>query len=74
MTTPKKNSSAKKVTGTNKNQNCWPGFEPTPGKKRGAKGSCKPMPGKHSAITRRATQKFAAANQLDKQGKANPDK
>lgn len=21
---------------------CWPGYEPTPGKKPGAKGSCKP--------------------------------
>ncbi len=25
-----------------KDSRCWPGYEPTPGKKPGTKGSCKP--------------------------------
>ena len=73
MTTSRKPSGKKKVTGTKKNQNCWPGFEPTPGKKPGTKGSCQRIPGEHSAATRRATQRFAAASKLEKQGKPNPN-
>jgi hypothetical protein len=50
---------------------CWPGFEPTPGKRPGTKGSCKPTPGQHSKATKRATQRVAAASKLEKQGKPN---
>ena len=41
MATPKaskKKSSAKSKQGNR----CWSGYEPTPGKKPGTKGSCKP--------------------------------
>jgi hypothetical protein len=69
----KKAPAEKTVTGTKKNQNCWPGYEPVPGKKPGTKGSCQRIPGKHSAATRRATQKFAAASKLGKQGKSKPN-
>lgn len=34
---PKKSGGPKAKKGR-----CWPGYEPTPGKKPGAKGSCKP--------------------------------
>jgi hypothetical protein len=51
---------------------CWPGFEPVPGKSPRQKGSCKPIPGKHSKATKRATQRAAAASKLEKQGKPNP--
>jgi hypothetical protein len=63
MTDPKKSSLTKNP--------CWPGFEPAPGKEPGTKGSCKPEPGKHSAATKKATQK-AAASRLEKAGKPNP--
>lgn len=48
---------------------CWPGFEPTPGKKPGSTGSCKPKPGIHSKATKKATQKAAAASKLEKHSK-----
>jgi hypothetical protein len=64
MTTAKKSARAK--------NRCWPGFEPVPGKAPRQKGSCKPIPGKHSKATKRATQKAAAASKLEKQGKPNP--
>jgi hypothetical protein len=64
MATAKKTGSAK--------SRCWPGFEPVPGKVPRQKGSCKPIPGKHTKATRRATQKAAAASKLEKQGKPNP--
>jgi len=36
-------SKAKKSGGKSKGENpCWSGYEPTPGKKPGTKGSCKP--------------------------------
>jgi hypothetical protein len=73
-TATKERSSAKKVTGTGKNKNCWPGFEPVPDKKPDSKGSCRRIPGEHSASTRKATQRFAAADKLGKQGKPNPRK
>ena len=38
MATKKKSSKSS----TKKTSRCWPGYEPTPGKKPGAKGSCKP--------------------------------
>lgn len=60
---------AKKSSSAN---HCWPGFEPTPGKKAGEKGSCEPVPVTHSKATKRATQKAAAASKLEKQGKPNP--
>ena len=65
MTTAKK--SARK-TSAGKNP-CWSGYEPTPGKKPGTKGSCRPEPGTHSKATKRATQKAAAASKLEEQGK-----
>src|SRR5579875_2637161 len=67
-----KRAAKKTVQGTHKNGHCWPGYEPVPGKKANTKGSCKRVPGEHSASTRRATQKFAAASKLSKQGKPNP--
>jgi hypothetical protein len=48
---------------------CWPGFEPTPGKKPGTKGSCQPKPGKQSQAVRKADQKAAAASRLEKSQK-----
>ena len=65
MTTAKKSAkkaakkSSKKSSG--KGNPCWPGFEPTPGKEPGTKGSCKPEPGEHSTATKKATKKAAAA-------------
>ena len=76
MTTAKKaakkspKKSAKKFSGDG--NPCWPGFEPTPGKEPGTKGSCKPEPGEHSAATKKATKKAAAASKLEKAGKPNP--
>jgi hypothetical protein len=70
MTTAKKSplkKSAKKSA--SKGNPCWPGFEPTPGKTPGTKGSCKPEPGTHSKATKRATQKAAAASKLEKTGR-----
>jgi hypothetical protein len=79
MTTAKKSpqkKSTKKTKSPAKNSkkstHCWPGFEPTPGKTPGTKGSCKPKPGTHSKSTKRATQKTAAASKLEKAGKPNP--
>ncbi len=79
MTTAKKSvkkaakkSSAKKSS--NESNPCWPGFEPTPGKEPGTKGSCKPEPGEHSKATKKATKKAAAASKLEKAGKPNPKK
>lgn len=71
MTAAKK--SAIKKSSSKKNP-CWPGFEPTPGKTPGTKGSCEPEPGKHSKATKKATQKAAAASRLEKAGKSNPKK
>ena len=34
-------SSSKKGSGGKSSGRCWPGYEPTPGKKPGAMGSCK---------------------------------
>jgi hypothetical protein len=69
-----KRGTAKNATsrGTKKNAHCWPGFEPVPGKKAGTEGSCRRIPGEHSAATRQATQRFAAASKLEKQGRPNP--
>jgi len=39
MPTTKK---AKKPASKKKTSRCWPGYEPTPSKKPGTKGSCKP--------------------------------
>ena len=65
---PAKKSPAKKTAkkSAKKSNNCWPGFEPTPGKKPGTKGSCEPEPGTHSKATKKATQKTAAASKLSK--------
>ncbi len=68
-------SSAKKAPAKKsaaEGNHCWPGFEPTPGKMAGEKGSCKPKPGPQSAATKKADQKAAAASKLGKQGKPSP--
>ena len=39
MATTKK---TKEASAKKKDSRCWPGYEPTPGKKPGSKGSCKP--------------------------------
>lgn len=57
-------TTAKKSANSN---HCWPGFEPTPGKKAGSKGSCEKVPGTHSKATKHATQKVAAASKVQKQ-------
>ena len=49
-------------------QKCWPGFEPTPGKSAGTKGSCRKKPGKQPKSVRKADQKAAAASKLRKTG------
>jgi hypothetical protein len=56
-------SPAKKPSST---QHCWPGFQPTPGKSAGEKGSCKPKPGKQTKSVRKADQKAAAASKLQR--------
>jgi hypothetical protein len=53
--------SAKKSSAAN---HCWPGYQPTPGKAAGEKGSCEPKPGKQPKSVRHADQKAAAANKL----------
>jgi hypothetical protein len=45
---------------------CWPGFEPTPGKAQGEKGSCHPKERQTSA-ERKGDQKAAAAAKLSGQ-------
>jgi hypothetical protein len=72
MTTAKKSAKKASKKSVSKDNPCWPGFEPVPGKKPMTKGSCKPEPGGHSAATKRATQKTAAASKLEKAGKPNP--
>lgn len=43
MAATKKSTAKKKGTAKKKQGNrCWEGYEPTPGKKPGTKGSCKP--------------------------------
>lgn len=41
-TKTKKSSSGKSSSKGKKTSRCWAGYEPTPGKKPGTKGSCKP--------------------------------
>jgi hypothetical protein len=72
MTTAKRAIPKKTSKTTKKGNPCWPGYEPTPGKTPGTKGSCKPEAGEHSKATKRATQKAAAASKLEKAGKPNP--
>jgi RNA polymerase primary sigma factor len=67
-----KNGPAKKSAA--EGNHCWPGFQPTPGKKAGEKGSCEPEPGVHSKATKKATQKAAAASKLENAGRSNPKK
>ena len=62
MTTAKKSVGKTAAEGNH----CWPGFKPTPGKMAGTKGSCEPVKGKKNAATKRAAQKAAAANKLEK--------
>ena len=38
----KKSAPKRKASSKKKTSRCWPGYEPTPGKKPGTKGSCKP--------------------------------
>jgi hypothetical protein len=46
--------------------NCWPGYEPVPGKSRNQKGSCKPK-SRQTAAQRKSDAKAAAASRLSKQ-------
>ena len=68
--TPGKKS-AKKTEGGNKPSSanaCWPGYEPTPGKMQGEKGSCEPKAHQTSA-QKKGDQKAAAASKLSGQRK-----
>lgn len=69
---PAKKTAKKAAKKSGGGDNCWPGFEHTPGTTPGEKGSCKPEPGTHSKATKKATQKTAAASKLGKAGKPNP--
>jgi hypothetical protein len=62
-----KSAAKKKPSST---QHCWPGFEPTPGKAAGEKGSCQPKPGPQPKSVRRTDQKAAAAK---RQGQGTRD-
>ncbi len=70
--TPAKKTAKKAAKKSSGGDNCWPGFEHTPGTTPGEKGSCKPVPGEHSKATKKATQKTAAASKLQKAGRPNP--
>jgi hypothetical protein len=59
----KKSSAGRKSSAAN---GCWPGYEPTPGKKQGEKGSCKPK-AKQTAAEKKGDQKAAAASRLSGQ-------
>ena len=63
-TAPAKKAPAKKSAA--EGNHCWPGFEPTPGKIAGEKGSCKPKAGKQSPAVKKADSKAAAASKLQK--------
>ncbi len=74
--TPAKNTAAKKTPAKKKpavkkpstTQACWPGYEPTPGKMAGEKGSCKPKKSQTPA-EKKGDQKAAAASKLSGQRK-----
>lgn len=61
----KKTASGKKISSANA---CWPGYELTPGKMQGEKGSCKPKAHPTSA-QKKGDQKAAAASKLSGQRK-----
>ena len=62
----KKSAQAKNGKKPSSAQACWPGYEPTPGKAAGEKGSCKPK--KHQTeAERKGDQKAAAAAKLSGQ-------
>ncbi len=63
--TPAKKSAAKKKPSSA--QTCWPGFEPTPGKAAGEKGSCKPKPNQTKS-EKKADSRAAAGSKLKKAG------
>ncbi len=60
--TPGKKAPAKK---SSSEQTCWPGFEPTPGKAAGEKGSCKPKK-TQNAGEKKGDAKAAAASKREK--------
>ena len=68
--TAAKKSAAKKAPAKkpSSDQTCWPGFEPTPGKAAGEKGSCKPKKSQ-TAKEKKGDSKAAAASKLQKAGK-----
>jgi len=73
-TSPAKKSAAQKsaakktlVKKPSSDQTCWPGFEPTPGKAAGEKGSCKPK-AKQTSAEKKGDAKAAAATKLGKAG------
>ena len=62
-----KKNAAKKAPAkkSSSEQTCWPGFEPTPGKEAGEKGSCKPKKTQPSA-EKKGDSKAAAASKREK--------
>ncbi len=75
MTTAKKTSAKKsstkkapaKKTSPKKTSQCWPGFQPVPGKKPMTKGSCEPKD-KQTAAEKKADSRAAAGTKLQKAG------
>jgi len=64
--TPGKKAEAKNGQRPSSAQACWPGYEPTPGKAAGEKGSCQPK--KHQTkAEKKGDQKAAAASRLSGQ-------
>ena len=61
-----KKSPAKKSAAKQTSQ-CWPGFQPVPGKARGTKGSCEPK-AHQTGAEKKADSKAAAASKLQKAG------
>lgn len=57
-----KTKPAKTQAERNKRQagRCWPGYEPTPGKEPGAKGSCKPKASTKKKSTRKKASKASS--------------
>jgi hypothetical protein len=62
----KKSAQAKNGKKPSSAQACWPGYEPTPGKAAGEKGSCQPKE-HQTAAERKGDRKAAAAAKLSGQ-------
>ena len=59
--------SAKRSSNPSSTGQCWPGYEPVPGKAKGTKGSCKPKPNQTGA-EKKSDSMAAAASKLHKAG------